>query len=161
MSRETASKWGRAIVSKGLRIQLPYRDPLGAASEPVTRGESTFSMGTVDTYSYNEPEPTSIEWIHEITPTGPQIGRYLINLFPFITWIGNYNLQWLWGDLIAGITVGAVVVPQGMAYAKLAELEVQYGLYSSFMGVLIYWFFATSKDITIGVSETATGATSR
>lgn len=52
-----------------------------------------------------------------------------------------------------GITVGAVVVPQGMAYAKLAELPVQYGLYSSFMGVLIYWFFATSKDITIGVSR--------
>ncbi len=39
-----------------------------------------------------------------------------------------------------------------MAYAKLANLEVQFGLYSSFMGVLIYWFFATSKDITIGVS---------
>ena len=52
----------------------------------------------------------------------------------------------------AGITVGAVVVPQGMAYAALAQLPVQFGLYSSFMGVLIYWFFATSKDITIGVS---------
>jgi MFS superfamily sulfate permease-like transporter len=54
---------------------------------------------------------------------------------------------------LAGITIGAVVVPQGMAYAKLANLPVQYGLYSSFMGVLIYWFFATSKDITIGVSK--------
>lgn len=42
-------------------------------------------------------------------------------------------------------------MPQGMAYALLAELEPQYGLYSSFMGVLLYWFFATSKDITIGV----------
>ena len=51
-----------------------------------------------------------------------------------------------------GITVGAVVVPQSMAYAKLAELAPEFGLYSSFMGVLIYWFFATSKDITIGVS---------
>ena len=50
-----------------------------------------------------------------------------------------------------GITIGAVVVPQGMAYAQLAQLPVEYGLYSSFMGVLIYWFFATSKDITIGV----------
>lgn len=38
-----------------------------------------------------------------------------------------------------------------MAYAKLANLSVEFGLYSSFMGVLIYWFFATSKDITIGV----------
>lgn len=53
-----------------------------------------------------------------------------------------------------GITIGAVVVPQGMAYASLAQLPVEYGLYSSFMGVLIYWFFATSKDITIGVSST-------
>ena len=52
---------------------------------------------------------------------------------------------------ILGITVGAVVVPQGMAYAILAELPPEYGLYTSFMGVLIYWFFATSKDITIGV----------
>lgn len=48
--------------------------------------------------------------------------------------------------------MGAVVVPQGMAYAELAKLAPEYGLYSSFMGVLIYWFFATSKDITIGVS---------
>lgn len=59
-----------------------------------------------------------------------------------------------------GITVGAVVVPQSMAYAKLAELPVEFGLYSSFMGVLIYWFFATSKDITIGpvaVLSTVTG----
>lgn len=51
-----------------------------------------------------------------------------------------------------GITVGAVVVPQSMGYAKLANLPVQYGLYTSFIGVVIYWLFATSKDITIGVS---------
>jgi MFS superfamily sulfate permease-like transporter len=45
-----------------------------------------------------------------------------------------------------------VVIPQGMAYAKLAQLPVQYGLYSSFMGALVYWIFGTSKDINIGVS---------
>jgi solute carrier family 26 (sodium-independent sulfate anion transporter), member 11 len=47
-----------------------------------------------------------------------------------------------------------------MAYAKLAQLPVEFGLYSSFMGVLLYWFFATSKDITIGpvaVLSTVTG----
>lgn len=154
-------KWGAnsnigQSLANVLGIKLAYRDPLGATGEPVTRGESAFSMGTVDTYSYNEPEPTSIDWIREITPSGAQLGRYLLNLFPFLTWIGNYNLTWLWGDMVAGITVGAVVVPQGMAYANLAGLPVQYGLYSSFMGVLIYWFFATSKDITIGVSDTPT-----
>jgi sodium-independent sulfate anion transporter 11 len=53
---------------------------------------------------------------------------------------------------IAGITVGFVVVPQGMAYALLAQLGPEYGLYTSFVGFLLYWAFATSKDITIGVS---------
>ena len=52
-----------------------------------------------------------------------------------------------------GITIGAVVVPQGMASAKLANLDVQFGLYSSFVGVLLYWAFGTSKDINIGVSN--------
>ncbi len=42
-----------------------------------------------------------------------------------------------------------------MAYAVLAGLPVQFGLYTSFMGVILYWFFATSKDITIGVSTEA------
>lgn len=40
-----------------------------------------------------------------------------------------------------------------MAYAKLANLPVEYGLYTSFVGFLLYWAFATSKDITIGVSS--------
>ncbi|CAG9981914.1 unnamed protein product [Clonostachys byssicola] len=101
-------------------------------------------------YLYVEQEPTVREYFQEITPSLAQVGHYFYRLFPFLSWIGNYNLTWLTGDLIAGITVGAVVVPQSMAYAKLASLPVEYGLYSSFMGVLIYWFFATSKDITIG-----------
>lgn len=39
-----------------------------------------------------------------------------------------------------------------MSYAQLAHMPVEYGMYTSFMGVLVYWIFATSKDITIGVS---------
>lgn len=50
-----------------------------------------------------------------------------------------------------GATIGAIVVPQGIAYAKLANLPLHYGLYTSFMGGVVYWLFATSKDITIGV----------
>jgi sodium-independent sulfate anion transporter 11 len=150
MAGESFKKASNALA-KGLGIKVAYRDPMGA-NDPVTRGESAFSVGTVDTYSYNEPEPTSVEWIREITPSFHQFVNYLISLFPFLNWIGRYNLQWFLGDLVAGVTVGAVVIPQGMAYAKLAEVPVQFGLYSSFMGVLVYWFFATSKDITIGVS---------
>lgn len=98
---ERATKLGHALA-KGLGIKVAYRDPLGPAADPVTRGESTFSVGTVDTYSYTEPEPTSIEWIREITPSGQQVLNYLISLFPFLNWISRYNVQWLIGDLVAG-----------------------------------------------------------
>ena len=99
----------------------------------MTRGESTYSVNTGDTYV--EEEPRTIDWIRDLQPTRTELAQYCRNLFPFTKWILRYNAQWLAGDLVAGITIGAVVVPQGMAYAKLAELPVQYGLYSSFMGV--------------------------
>ncbi|GAP85966.1 putative sulfate permease [Rosellinia necatrix] len=127
-------------------------------TERVTRGESVFSIQTAD--SFFEEQPTVKEALNSIIPTRRGILNYISSLFPFLSWIGFYNLQWFIGDLVAGITIGAVVVPQGMAYAKLAELPVQFGLYSSFVGVIIYWFFATSKDITIGpvaVLSTVTG----
>jgi sodium-independent sulfate anion transporter 11 len=56
------------------------------------------------------------------------IQDYLISLFPIATWIHRYNLQWLIRDIIAGVTVGVVVVPQSMGYAKIAQLPPQYGL---------------------------------
>ncbi|EXJ82455.1 SulP family sulfate permease [Capronia epimyces CBS 606.96] len=132
-------------IAKVLRINLSERQ---AQKDAITRGESTYSVSTAETYV--EEEPRTIDWIRDITPSRSDVLTYFRNLFPFTRWILRYNLQWLIGDLVAGITVGAVVVPQGMAYAKLAELPPEFGLYSSFMGVLIYWFFATSKDITIG-----------
>ncbi|KNC99588.1 sulfate permease [Spizellomyces punctatus DAOM BR117] len=77
---------------------------------------------------------------------------YVRGLFPIASWLPRYNRDWLYGDLIAGLTVGIVVIPQALAYAKLATLPLQYGLYTSFTGVLIYALFATSKDVTIGAT---------
>ncbi|KAL0947155.1 hypothetical protein HGRIS_013282 [Hohenbuehelia grisea] len=100
-----------------------------------------------------EPVPvvSSRDWIQSLS-TDPKndIKEYFASLFPILGWIGRYNLGWLTGDVIAGLTVGMVVVPQGMSYAQIATLPPEYGLYSSFVGVLIYCFFATSKDVSIG-----------
>ncbi|PHH85493.1 hypothetical protein CDD83_333 [Cordyceps sp. RAO-2017] len=116
--------------------------------DPVSRGESVCSTGSHD--SFVEGPPTSSEWLHAQLPAPGAVAAYLTSLFPFLSWIRHYNLQWLAGDVVAGLTIGAVLVPQGMAYASLAKLEPQFGLYSSFMGVVIYWIFGTSKDISIG-----------
>ncbi|KAG2215432.1 hypothetical protein INT46_001395 [Mucor plumbeus] len=85
-----------------------------------------------------------------------QFKTFVVGLFPIIQWIHRYNLSvsnyriWLAQDAIAGITVGMLIVPQGIAYAKIANLGPQYGLYTSFVGVTLYCFFGTSKDISIG-----------
>ncbi|KAK3309563.1 sulfate transporter family-domain-containing protein [Chaetomium strumarium] len=130
----------RHVVAKALGINL--REDL---EKP---GASTFSERTDHTFV--EESPQVLEYLTGLVPSRKESYHYVLSLFPFVSWIGHYNAQWFLGDLVAGITIGAVVVPQGMAYAKLANLPVEFGLYSSFMGVLIYWLFATSKDITIG-----------
>jgi sodium-independent sulfate anion transporter 11 len=54
-------------------------------------------------HAYVDPDPTTGEWIAAHTPTRQQVGRYFYNIFPFIHWIGYYNVQWLIGDLVAGM----------------------------------------------------------
>ncbi|GAB1316583.1 Photosystem I iron-sulfur center [Madurella fahalii] len=116
----------------------------------IDPNESLDDYTSYDDGSYTEAEPSTKEFLLELFPTISGITNYLKELFPFLGWIFHYNVTWLLGDIIAGVTVGFVVVPQGMAYALLAKLPPEYGLYTSFVGFLLYWAFATSKDITIG-----------
>lgn len=104
--------------------------------------------------AFFEEEVTVNEWFREHMPSRHDIIPYCISFFPFTQWIGRYNLRWLTGDIIAGITLGLVVVPQALSYALLANLSPEYGLYTSFTGASLYWLFGTSKDIAIGVSLT-------
>ena len=76
--------------------------------------------------------------------------RLLFTYLPILTWLPKYTLYDLQCDFIAGVTVGLMVIPQGLAYASIARLTTDYGLYSSFMGCFVYCIFGTSKDITIG-----------
>ncbi len=101
---------------------------------------------------YEEPEPTVGEWFRSLMPTKGGPLRYVRSIFLFTEWLPRYNLTWLVGDAVAGVTVGFVVIPQAMAYALLADLSPEYGLYTSFVGAALYWIFGTSKDIVIGVS---------
>ncbi|CAA9961975.1 Sulfate permease protein [Pyrenophora teres f. maculata] len=102
--------------------------------------------------TYIEEDPSVLEWFRELVPTSQGVADYARGLFPSARWIRRYNVHWLTGDAIAGITVGLVVVPQGMAYASLAQLTPAFGLYTSFTGACLYWIFGTSRDIVIGTT---------
>nr|CAD7443752.1 unnamed protein product [Timema bartmani] len=69
---------------------------------------------------------------------------------PIVQWLPRYAKQDLMHDALAGITVGLTTIPQALAYAGVAGLRTQYGLYSSLVGPFIYVFLGGSKDITIG-----------
>ncbi|XP_072208202.1 sodium-independent sulfate anion transporter isoform X2 [Excalfactoria chinensis] len=69
---------------------------------------------------------------------------------PVLGWLPRYSLSCLRLDLTAGLTVGLTVVPQALAYAEVAGLPVQYGLYSSFVGCFVYCLLGTAKDVTLG-----------
>ncbi|RKP07373.1 sulfate transporter family-domain-containing protein, partial [Thamnocephalis sphaerospora] len=69
---------------------------------------------------------------------------------PIVGWLPRYNRRWFAGDLLAGLTVGILLVPQSLAYAKLAGMPIETGLYGALIGTLLYTFMGTSKDINMG-----------
>ncbi|KAL0334465.1 UNVERIFIED_CONTAM: Sulfate transporter 1.3 [Sesamum angustifolium] len=71
-------------------------------------------------------------------------------VFPILEWGRKYKLHMLKGDLIAGLTIASLCIPQDIGYAKLANLDPQFGLYSSFVPPLIYAIMGSSRDIAIG-----------
>lgn len=74
----------------------------------------------------------------------------LRSFFPILDWLPNYKKTHFSGDLFAGLTVGVMLIPQGMAYAMLAGLPPIFGLYAAFVPQIIYAFMGTSRQLAVG-----------
>lgn len=74
----------------------------------------------------------------------------LKSIFSFLEWFLVYDKKWLKGDIIAGITVGIMLIPQGIAYAMIAGLPPIYGLYTAMIPQIVYAFFGTSRQLAVG-----------
>lgn len=70
--------------------------------------------------------------------------------FPIFEWLPKYKKKYLAGDFSAGITVGIMLIPQGMAYALIAGLPPIYGLYAALIPNLIYVFTGSSRKLAVG-----------
>ena len=69
-------------------------------------------------------------------------------------WLVSYRSEWLRPDVLAGLTTAAVVIPKSMAYATIAGLPVQVGLYTAFLPMVIYAFLGTSRPLSVSTSTT-------
>ncbi len=67
-----------------------------------------------------------------------QITNSLKKIFPILDWLPNYKASYLKGDLFAGLTVGAILIPQGISYAIIAGLPPIYGLYTALVPQIMY-----------------------
>ena len=72
----------------------------------------------------------------------------------FADWIFTYPRDWLRPDLIAGLTTAAVVIPKAMAYATIAGLPVQVGLYTAFVPMMIYAVLGSSRPLSVSTTTT-------
>ncbi|KAL6710329.1 hypothetical protein ACN47E_009275 [Coniothyrium glycines] len=77
-------------------------------------------------------------------------GQYLLEKAPIIGWLPKYNSRWLLNDALAGITVGVLLIPQSLAYAKIATIPGEFGLMSSWLPNYLYFIMGTSKDLSTG-----------
>lgn len=68
-------------------------------------------------------------------------------------WIRSYDRRWLRGDLIAGVTVAALIVPKNLGYAGIAGIPLQNGLYAAAAAAILYGIFGTSRQISMGPSS--------
>ena len=69
-------------------------------------------------------------------------------------WLVSYDREWLRPDVIAGVTTAAVVIPKAMAYATIAGLPVEVGLYTAFLPMVIYAVLGTSRALSVSTTTT-------
>ena len=79
--------------------------------------------------------------------------RRVARLLPIVGWLGTYDRGWLRGDLIAGVTVAALIVPKNLGYAGIAGIPLQNGLYAAAAGAILYAIFGTCRQISMGPSS--------
>jgi len=70
---------------------------------------------------------------------------YVLDKFPIIGWLPRYNIRWIINDVIAGLTIGLMLIPQALSYAKIATIPIEYGLMSSWLPPAIYTLMGSTK----------------
>ena len=83
----------------------------------------------------------------------------IVRYLPILGWLPKYDRAWLAGDIVAGLSVWALMVPQSLGYADISGVPVQYGLYAAALALLVFPLFTTSRQVVTGPSSTIAAVT--
>lgn len=144
-NRSTLRRW--TVPSTPVsRLPTTPEDTAVEDSENVTDGVSEY-----DLLSGGE------QWVGQVKKSLIGNCRYksgkdwLATFLPMTAWLSTYKWKsYLQNDIMAGLTVGVMIIPQSMSYAKLAGLPVQFGLYSSLVPIYAYALFGSSRQLGVG-----------
>src|SRR4051812_44251326 len=79
---------------------------------------------------------------------------FLKSHVPVLAWMPAYDRSWLRADVVAGLTTASVIIPKAMAYATLAGVAVQVGLYTALLPMAAYAVFGTSRRLSVSTTTT-------
>ncbi|XP_072261497.1 sulfate anion transporter 1 [Pyxicephalus adspersus] len=86
------------------------------------------------------------------TCSAKEVKKAFTGFFPVIRWLPKYNFKEnTWGDVMSGLIIGIILVPQAIAYSLLAGLKPIYSLYTSFFANLLYFILGTSRHVSVGI----------
>ncbi|KAM9185618.1 solute carrier family 26 member 6 isoform 4-T4 [Dugong dugon] len=133
----------QALLSATQAMELPRRDY--HVERLLLNQEQLEELG-----HWGSAPPTH-QWRSWFQCSGARARALLFQYLPILAWLPRYRVRdWLLGDLLSGLSVAIMQLPQGLAYALLAGLPPVFGLYSSFYPVFIYFLFGTSRHISVG-----------
>ncbi|BAS91378.1 Os04g0652400 [Oryza sativa Japonica Group] len=115
------------------------------AAPPAQSTASKLKARVKETFFPDDPfrgfkgKPLTTKWVMAV--------QYL---FPILDWVPSYSFSLFKSDLVAGLTIASLAIPQGISYAKLASLPPIIGLYSSFVPPMVYAVLGSSRDLAVG-----------
>lgn len=123
--------------------------------EPKTPERPSFSPPILQRQVRHRPSAVAIvksRVKHSLDCSLPKVRSTLIGFFPVVRWLPKYKLkEYVWGDIMSGLIVGIILVPQAIAYCLLAGVDPIYGLYTSFYANIIYFLMGTSRHVSVGI----------
>ncbi|XP_069957440.1 sodium-independent sulfate anion transporter [Cherax quadricarinatus] len=116
----------------------------------VNRDDAVYGRTVVDEKEGAASSPPGVAFIIKNKLDRCLSRKTLYRRLPCLTWLRSYNIECLVGDLIAGFTVGLMLIPQALAYGLVAGLPPSYGLYSAFVPCFVYFLLGSRNELNIG-----------